>query len=66
MLLEQIDLTFVNVCLLNRVERFPVSYEIVEVVSDAVDVTGDMRDDVIDANVLRGRCAVVWRTGARH
>ena len=66
MLLEQVDLTFVNVCFLNRVECFPVAYKVVEVVSDAVDVTGDVRDGVIDANVLRRSCAVVWRAGTRH
>ena len=41
-------------------------YEAVEVVSNSVDVAGDMCDDVIDTNVFRGNVITGRRTGARQ
>ena len=66
LLFKLIDMAFIDIRLLRRVERPFMPYETVEVVSDAVDVAGDMCDDVIDTNITRYSLITMRHTRARH
>ena len=48
LLFKLVDMAFIDVRLLHRVERLLVPYETAKVVSNAVDVAGDMCDDMLD------------------
>ena len=65
-LFKLVDMAFIDIRLLHRVERLFMPYETVEVVSNAVDVAGDMCDDVIDTNVTRNTFTTRKHTRVRH
>ena len=65
LLFELIDMAFVDVCLLDGVKGFFVPYEVVEVVSDSVDVARDMCDEMHGTVFLGKRAVGDWPAGAR-
>ena len=65
LLFELVDMAFVDVCLLDGVKRFFIPYEVVEVVSDTVNVARNMRDDMLGTTFLSEWTVSGWHAGAR-